>query len=178
MSGWPVMPPSGEARSAFCRRSRCADASHCGLYAKPRILRVLGRGAGASSRSGTRPGLAVERYDERIVGRFAWPAEVERRDDIAAAIALPDIDGRRDAAQRLNNREGTNLLSVEQLVVYEVHRSDIVRDTAVVRSYLSFALTRRFGVLFRDSRPISRYSRHTRLAFTFAPRRNSTWMRQ
>ena len=43
----------------------------------------------------------------------------------------------------------------------------------------SLALTRRLGVLWRNCRPISRYSRYTRLAFTRQPsRRSSTWIRR
>jgi len=109
------------------------------------------------------PELAVERFDEGVVGRFAWSTEVERHvfhvgpqvelladefravvdtdrlgvaelygsaferlDDIASAIAVPDIDCRRHTAQRVHDREHPKLLSVEELVMHEVHGPDVV----------------------------------------------------
>src|SRR5579872_500925 len=52
---------------------------------------------------------------------------LERLDDIATAVAESHVDRRREAGEGVDHSEDTDLLTVEELVMQEVHGPDLVR---------------------------------------------------
>ena len=110
-----------------------------------------------------RPELAVEQFDEGIVGWLPWPGEVERHTtlvgpqvqiarhklralvhpndrrephlspdsfqhlhNIGAAEVEPRLDRRREAGERIDDRQHPQLRSSRQLIVHEVHRPGFI----------------------------------------------------
>ena len=71
--------------------------------------------------------LAIEAFDERIVRRFAGPAEIQlagalqNLDNVLASIREPWIDHRREPGERIYHRQNAQLAPHRQLIVHEVH---------------------------------------------------------
>ena len=127
-------------------------------------------------------GPAIERVRHELravvdpdpLGRAAHGNDsIERIGDLLAGDALVHHDGQRLAREHIEQRQRAQAPAVEQRVRHEVHRPDLVRHLAWMRSTRCAALTWRCGRLIRRFRPSSRYSRRTRLWFTMRPSRRS-----
>jgi len=103
--------------------------------------------------------------------------QVKSLHDVGSAITHPDVERRRHPAEIVDDREHPDLAAIEELVRQASPSS--IHWALMPASVTQLGLTFRLGVLLRNCRPVSRYSRCVRLRLIAHPSlRGRTWIRR